>query len=261
MPRTVDLTPPPPRPLPGTTLLLMTVEAIARRIVGGEIPSGSLLPNEAEIVEELGVSRTVVREAVRMLVAKGMVRARRRLGTEVTPVDSWSLFDRDVIDWRIRYDPDDKVLDDLADFVMAVEMIAAVRCAEDEDFDHSALDAVCRRIEHADLVDREALAAAEYAFHRCIVEGSKNQFCAHVQSVTETALGTFMSPIFLSAATQAEATGYFRAITEAIGAGDAAAARVAVERLGTLRRKNLRKVLRDLREFSIDSLEAPGVAG
>ncbi|UOM35903.1 FadR/GntR family transcriptional regulator [Acuticoccus sp. I52.16.1] len=225
-------------------MLVVTVEAIARRIVSGQVPIGGILPNETDIVEELGVSRTVVREAVRTLVAKGMLRTRRRLGTEVTPVESWSLFDRNVIDWRIRYDPDDKVLDDLVDFVLAVEMIACGRAAEDDSFDRAALKLAFERMEAANTADREELANVEYRFHHTLIDGANNQFCGHVYGVIETALSTFMSPLFLDADSHTEALGDHRTLTEAILRGDAASARGAIERLGHLRRRNLRQALR-----------------
>ncbi|WP_280525498.1 FadR/GntR family transcriptional regulator [Acuticoccus sediminis] len=232
---------------PGATLLVVTVEAIARRIVTGEVPVGGIIPNESEIVDELGVSRTVVREAVRTLVAKGMLRTRRRLGTEVTPVDSWSLFDRSVIDWRIRYDPDDKVLDDLVDFVMAVEIIACNRCAEDASFDRAGLQAAFRAMEQANTADRLQLAEVEYAYHSLLIDGAKNMFCSHVYSVIETALTTFISPLFLDGASHTEALSDHRALTKAIVDGDTNAARAAVEQLGHLRRRNLRRALRSMR--------------
>ncbi|ORE94695.1 FadR/GntR family transcriptional regulator [Acuticoccus yangtzensis] len=231
----------------GATLLVVTVEAIARRIVSGEFPVGSIIPNEAEIVEELGVSRTVVREAVRTLVAKGMLRTRRRLGTEVTPIASWSQFDRNVIDWRIRYDPDDKVLDDLVDIVMAVEIIAGIRCAEDLDFDASPLADAVSALEQADPTDRNTLAEAEQDFHRALVDTMGNSFCSHVHAVTESALSTFLSPMFISASSHAEALGQYQALADAVRSHAPAKARAAVEELGALRRISMRRAMRAMR--------------
>ena len=77
------------------------MDRIAGWIVGGRFEAGTMLPREEEIGGELNVSRTVVREAMRTLTAKGMVEVRRRLGTRVRPVDTWSLFDPQVVSWRM----------------------------------------------------------------------------------------------------------------------------------------------------------------
>src|ERR687893_3247170 len=69
-----------------------TVHEIGRRIVGGELKPGDLLP-EAELIAELGVSRTVLREAIKVLGAKGLVEARPRVGTKVRARNHWSLMD------------------------------------------------------------------------------------------------------------------------------------------------------------------------
>ncbi len=90
-------------------------------------------------------------------------------------------------------------------------------------------------------------AEAEYRFHHCLIEGAQNQFAAHVYGVIETALSTFVSPLFLDAASHVEALEDHRALTNAVVAGDPAAARGAIERLGHLRRRNLRRALRSKR--------------
>jgi DNA-binding FadR family transcriptional regulator len=72
---------------------------IGRRILKGEFAPGDLLPNEAECGEAYGVSRTAVREAVKMLMAKGLIVSRPKIGSRVQPKENWNLLDRDVLAW------------------------------------------------------------------------------------------------------------------------------------------------------------------
>ena len=73
--------------------------SIGERILGGEYPPGSLLPNEAEWGHAFGTSRTAVREAVKSLNAKGLLKSRPKIGSRVEPKARWNLLDRDVLDW------------------------------------------------------------------------------------------------------------------------------------------------------------------
>jgi DNA-binding FadR family transcriptional regulator len=72
---------------------------IGARILRGEYAPGSLLPNEAEWCDVYGVSRTAVREAIKMLAAKGLIVSRPKIGSRVRPREVWNLLDRDVLAW------------------------------------------------------------------------------------------------------------------------------------------------------------------
>src|SRR4028119_1302488 len=74
-------------------------EEIGRRIVTGKLPPGTPLPPEGVLLEELGVSRTTLREAFKILSAKGMLSARPKVGTVVRPERDWSLLDPEVLAW------------------------------------------------------------------------------------------------------------------------------------------------------------------
>ena len=78
------------------------VAGLGQRVVGGVWATGEALPREADLAEELGVSRSVIREAYRILGAKGLIRGRTSDGTRVLPREEWRLLDPDVMDWRIR---------------------------------------------------------------------------------------------------------------------------------------------------------------
>jgi DNA-binding FadR family transcriptional regulator len=76
------------------------VEEVGRRIVSGTYASGQILPREEDLATELGVSRSVMREALRVLASKGLIEARRKRGTQVLDKEFWAQLDPDVLEWR-----------------------------------------------------------------------------------------------------------------------------------------------------------------
>ncbi|OZM78783.1 FadR/GntR family transcriptional regulator [Pseudonocardia sp. MH-G8] len=86
---------------------------LVRRIVSGALPAGSALPTEPTLCETFSVSRTVVRESVKMLQEKGLVLVRQGSGTVITAPDSWNLLDQQVLAAAIEGDRDSGILDDL----------------------------------------------------------------------------------------------------------------------------------------------------
>jgi GntR family galactonate operon transcriptional repressor len=101
------------------------VHDLGRRIVSGEFAPGDLLPTETALVTELGSGRSAVREAVKVLTAKGLVRTRTKTGTVVLPEATWNLLDPDVLAWRYQTAPTGQQLDDLAGLRVALEPEAA----------------------------------------------------------------------------------------------------------------------------------------
>jgi DNA-binding FadR family transcriptional regulator len=93
--------------------------------VSGRLPPGHLLGGEISSSEELSVSRTAYREAVRILAAKGLVDARPKVGTRVNPRSMWQLLDPDVLDWAFDSQPDLELLDSLFELRNVVESAAA----------------------------------------------------------------------------------------------------------------------------------------
>ena len=76
------------------------IDWLGRAIAGGYFPIGSTLPMENELGEQVGVSRTVIREAVKILTDKGVVKTARRYGTVVNTLDHWNLLDADIVSWH-----------------------------------------------------------------------------------------------------------------------------------------------------------------
>ena len=105
-----------------------TVDHLGQAIVSGRYAPGAAIPPEPMLCEELGVSRTVVREAVKSLIAKGLVSSGPKVGTRVLPPEQWNWFDPDVILWQSQAGITPEFLRDLQDLRRILEP-AAVRMA------------------------------------------------------------------------------------------------------------------------------------
>ena len=107
--------------MPVRGILGDVVSGLGRRIVAGEWTSGEALPTESVLMEQLGVGRSVVREAIRILNAKGLVRSRQMEGTTVLPRASWRLLDPDLIHWRMEASDRNMLLLDLLQVRLVLE--------------------------------------------------------------------------------------------------------------------------------------------
>lgn len=147
---------------------------VGRMIVSGAIAQGALLPREAELSEKYGASRQAVREALKVLAAKGLVLSRRRAGTRVLPRASWNIFDPDVVAWfpPDRVPPD--VLRDLFEMRKAIEPVAAYRAAARADT--VAVSAIRASLERMIAVDKPSadFFEADESFHDGILTASGN---------------------------------------------------------------------------------------
>ena len=105
-----------------------TVDYLGSAIVAGRFGAGGSVPAEPLLCEELGVSRTVIRESVKSLVAKGLVQTGPKVGTRVMPSVQWNWFDPDVIAWQAKAGLTPEFIRDLQDLRLIVEP-AAVKLA------------------------------------------------------------------------------------------------------------------------------------
>jgi DNA-binding FadR family transcriptional regulator len=145
------------------------------RIVGGDYAPGDTLPRADLWAEELGVSRTVVREVTRVLAAKGLVESRQRLGTKVRPRSAWNLVDPEVIAWQREAGPDLQFFRDLSDVRVAIESTAARLAAQRATTDEVAgLRAHYARME-ACIDDPAAYAVADLDLHAAILRATHNE--------------------------------------------------------------------------------------
>lgn len=179
-----------PRPA-GSTLGRLTqtiVDQIGTAIVTGQFAPATLLPIEAEMCTRYGASRSVLREAMKILNAKGLVTARPRLGTSITTPDRWNLFDPDILRWMLRSDFSLPLLIEFTNVRMGIEPMAAELAALNADSDAIAQVAEgYRRMEAADRGEDDPL-TADISFHVALLEASGNRFLQRLKPLVETAL-------------------------------------------------------------------------
>ena len=150
------------------------VEQLGRSIVNGEIAVGEVLPPEAEMLERFAVSRTVLREALRVLGSKGLVESRQKVGTRVRNIAAWSLLDPDVMSWletrSLTPDLRDRLLEFRRIFEPAAAALAAQRATP---ADRAALAAAVAGMKNA-INDPADYFNADLAFHKHLFAATGN---------------------------------------------------------------------------------------
>ena len=171
----------------GRNLTFGLLDALGRAIVTGEYDDARF-PTEAELAAEHGVSRSVTREAVKMLTAKGLLTARPRKGTTVQPSSSWNLFDTDVLRWLLERNFSLDLLRHFTELRIAIEPAAAALAARNADeADIEAVKAGYRRMEDAAVGEDDHL-DSDIDFHIAVLEASGNPFYRQFRDVVATAL-------------------------------------------------------------------------
>jgi GntR family galactonate operon transcriptional repressor len=211
------------------------VHAVGRRIVRGDLRPGDLLPAEPE----LGASRTVVREVVKVLAAKGLVESRPKTGTRVRPRDSWNLLDPDVLAWQqdgAVGAVNDALLRKLTEVRRIIEPAAAeLAAARAESAEIAALEQAFRLMEQTAQsrggFDVEAFVQADMRFHLAILQACRNDLLEQMsRAVYSALLVSFRSTSQLPGRAKA-ALPKHRAILDAIRARDPRRAGAAMRHL------------------------------
>jgi GntR family transcriptional regulator, galactonate operon transcriptional repressor len=161
------------------------VEQIGARIVRGHYEPGAALYAEA-LEQEFGVSKTVVREALRVLAAKGLVETRQKRGTVVRPRREWGLLDSDVLRWQGGNEPDFTFLENLAEVRAIIEPAAARLAAQRRtEADLTAMDDALAAMVAA---DADAISAADVRFHRGVLDAAHNELLGQMEVVLAVGL-------------------------------------------------------------------------
>jgi DNA-binding FadR family transcriptional regulator len=205
------------------------LDTLGRAIMTGRYDTRPF-PTEAELAKAHGVSRSVTREAVKMLTAKGLLSARPRQGTVVQHPGNWNLFDADVLRWLLERKFSVELLRHFNQLRVAIEPEAAALAAHY----HGAADVTAIRrgldaMKAADLGEGDAL-EADISFHLAILRAARNPFYAQFQPVVATALHTsirFTNRIKGRSAN----VGDHAAVADAIVRRDADSARAAMRRI------------------------------
>lgn len=161
------------------------INEIGTGIVGGQFPVGSILPNDGAMMGTYDVSRTVLREALKTLEAKGLVEARPKVGTRVAPRSRWSLFDPQVLSWFLAAGVDRAFLEDAFAVRVRLETEVADLAARHRTREQvRLLHYWLHQLEAArDL--REPRLLAELEIHRVLAEASQNAFLRAVVPIVE----------------------------------------------------------------------------
>src|SRR5262245_55114744 len=157
-------------------------------IVRGAFRPGELLPIEADLCVRMGISRTAVREAIKVLAGKGLVQSRPKTGTRVQPRDAWNFLDADVLTWQLAAGPPGKIVRELFELRRLIEPAAAALAAV------RAPEAQIARLEQAyrEMVaagdDGEKFLGPDMRFHRTILDAIDNEMLRSLTTVVDTAL-------------------------------------------------------------------------
>ncbi|MBC8158441.1 MAG: FadR family transcriptional regulator [Alphaproteobacteria bacterium] len=159
------------------------VHDIGRRIATGEIKPGQSLPSEESLCLEMDVSRTALREAMKVLGAKGMIESRPRRGITVLERENWNALDPDVLSWAHGGSPDADYMHKLVEVRRIVEPAAAelaAKRATDGELAaiQKAFDDMARQVD-----DIDAFIAADLESHAAIISASHNEFLRPVANV------------------------------------------------------------------------------
>jgi DNA-binding FadR family transcriptional regulator len=202
------------------------VQELGMRIVSGGIAPGERLPAEPTLCETYGVSRPVLREATRVLVAKGLVVSKPRVGSVVRARDEWHMLDPDVLVWTISHLPEGEFFRSLMTVRQIIEPAAAALAAiSATDDDIARIGAAFERMERAqtaaDLLD------PDLEFHRAIMSATHNDMLAYIGNMLSLALTESIKLTSRHPNTHALSLPRHKAIYTAIANRDALAARQA----------------------------------
>jgi DNA-binding FadR family transcriptional regulator len=179
--------------VPARSHTARVVDDLGLAIVSGRQAEGSLLPGDTELLERYGVSRTVLREALKTLSAKGLVQAKARIGTRVRDRSSWNFFDPDVLLWHARTGFGPEFLAHLGEMRLALEpdaaALAAVRRTDEQ---LAAMQEAAERMGRPD-ISHQDFVNADLALHLTIAAAARNPFFLSISTLIEVALVAMMS--------------------------------------------------------------------
>jgi DNA-binding FadR family transcriptional regulator len=204
-----------------------TLDRLGEAIIGGRYPAGSSIPPEPLLCDEFGVSRTVIREAVKSLVAKGLLVTGPKVGTRVLPEDNWNWFDPDVVLWKSKMGLTREFLRDLQELRRAVEPVGVRLAAQ------RATAADIAEIELAYAGMKAAIelggdyVSHDLAFHQGLLRACHNRMVVQMSK----ALGALLRTSFEISTTRPDGPSsslpLHRAVLDAVIARDARAAEKA----------------------------------
>jgi GntR family transcriptional regulator, galactonate operon transcriptional repressor len=221
------------------------VHDIGLRIVQGDLEAGDALPTEDELSGDMEVSRTVLREAIKVLAAKRLVESRPKTGTRVLDRHEWNLLDPDVLAWQLEAGLDRRFLEDTLELRGLIEP-AAARLAADRarDDEISVLESTCEEMFDAG-EDLDAWIEPDLRFHAVLLKASHNELLEHLTTIVGAVLRTLFTFSSRPPGTFVRAAPLHAAIVDALRDRDPEAAEAAVLTLLEDTAKNVEQALRE----------------
>lgn len=199
-------------------------QRIGERILNGSYAPGATLPDEPSLTVLFGVSRTVIREAVKMLVSKGMLEVRPRTGTRVTAPGNWQLLDRDVLQWHQSIEVEGSRLAQLMELRQSIEPDAAMFAASRRtDEDVAAIRAALAMMA-ASVHKNSEYVISDAHFHSAVLRAAHNQYLDALESAIFAGLLLSIRVTNPNAEQNSTSIPLHTNIAEAIIAGDPTAA-------------------------------------
>lgn len=220
-----------------------TVHLLGQRILSGEIAEGETIDLPA-LSRELDLSLTAMREALKVLAAKGLVDSRQKRGTFVRERAAWNLLDPDVVHWRVRSGTEGSLFRDLAELRAALEPTAAGLAARRRtDADAAALRAAVDGIAAAADGSPEDAAQADLVWHRTLLAATHNEMFTRMDAFL--AAGLSERDRIVHGAVDDDPLPSHRAVTDAVIDEAPSQAEAAMRALLDKAEQDLRQVGRD----------------
>ncbi len=168
------------------------VQELGERIVRGELKQGELLPSEEVLATRMSVSRTALREAIKVLSAKGLIESRPKIGTRIRAERYWSQLDADVLAWRCASMPTHEFSQTLMQMREIIEPAAAALAAQFGSVQQvEDIELAYRAMEDAANIDQWIV--ADVAFHEAILLATNNPLLGSLFAVIQTALAAYFA--------------------------------------------------------------------
>jgi len=172
----------------GMNLTQQVADTLGNAIINGKYGDHNPVPSEAVLCEQLQVSRSAAREAVKSLAAKGLITSRARQGIRVLPESEWNLFDADVLRWMRDSNPSLELLREFTELRVAVEPEAAMLAAQRQDREKIELiRQALERMKNAETGLDDPL-ESDIAFHLSVLNASGNRFFMQLGRIIDTTL-------------------------------------------------------------------------
>ena len=218
-------------PIRGQSLTHRITHTLGVAIVTGAYSAENPIPIEADLCRQYNASRPVLREAVKMLTAKGLLISRPRLGTQVQPEEQWNMLDPDVLGWLLERKFSPALLMEFNEIRLAVEPGAAELAARVATAaDKAAIQAAIGRMQAAEHGDDDPL-DSDIAFHVSVLRASRNRFYSQLTGFIATALRFSIRTTNRYKGVKLASSADHKKVADAIIAGRPAAARDAMRKL------------------------------